>query len=68
MSDPEFVDVSWRLTEEGGGEAVAHVLGENREPEERAYEFDSLEDEELPPRLTEIIREDGRRFGVWTRD
>ena len=68
MTDPEFVDVSGRLTEEGGGEAGAHVLGEGGEPVERAYEFDGLEDEDLPPRLTEIIREDGRRFGVWTRD
>lgn len=68
MPDPELVDISWRLTEEGGGEAVAHVLGDDGELEERSYEFDSLDDESLPSRVGEIIGDDGRRFGVWTRD
>ena len=63
----DLIDLTWRLEEEGGGEAVGHVEGPGGEPLERSFQFEDLDDAHLPDRVAEIIREDGRRFGVWTR-
>lgn len=65
--DEEMIDLTWRLEDEGGGEAVAHVEGPEGDPVERSFRFTSVDSGELPERVAEIIREDGRRFGVWTR-
>lgn len=74
MSDHEtdyaedLIDLTWRLDDEGGGEAVGHVEGPEGDPVERRFRFEDLDDApDLPDRVAEIIREDGRRFGVWTR-
>lgn len=63
----DLIDLTWRLEEEGGGEAVGHVEGPDGEPLERSFHFEGLDDPHLPDRVAEIMREDGRRFGVWTR-
>ncbi len=63
----DLIDLTWRLEEEGGGEAVGHVEGPEGQPLERSFHFEGLDDPHLPDRVAEIMREDGRRFGVWTR-
>lgn len=66
--ETDLIDLTWRLDGEGGGEAVGHVEGPDGQPLERSFHFEDLEDPaDLPERVVEIIREDGRRYGVWTR-
>jgi len=67
--DEDLIDLSWRLDGEGGGEAVGHVEGPDGDALERSFRFEDLDDApDLPDRIAEIIRKDGRRFGVWTRE
>lgn len=65
--EEDLIDLTWRLDGEGGGEAVGHVEGPEGDPQERSFDFEDLDDPGVPDRVAEIIREDGRRFGVWTR-
>lgn len=66
--EEDLIDLTWRLDDEGGGEAVGHVEGPGGEPVKRSFHFEDLDDApDLPDPVAEIIREDGRRFGVWTR-
>lgn len=65
--EEDLIDLTWRLEEDGGGEAVGHVEGPDGSPLERSFQFEDLDATHLPERVAGIIRDDGRRFGVWTR-
>lgn len=56
----EIIFVRWQLDYDGGGTAFV-LTDHKRQVEEHRFDFGSLED--LPAKLADAIRKDGRRQG-----
>ena len=56
----KLIEIRWQLGDDGSGH-VTRFVRDGREVAERMYVFESLNrDDQIPPRLASIIRQDGR--------
>jgi len=69
MDRGELISVSWQLPPGHEGTVVARSVDEAGHVREHRYEVET--DDRfgpIPDDVTRILREDGRDYGVWTRD
>lgn len=65
----DLISVSWQMPPDDDGMVVARTVDEAGEVREHRWEVEP--DDRfgpMPDEVARIVREDGRDYGVWTRD